>query len=77
MTFDLLDKTADIGLPSIYKIYFAQKPLKPIQLRYRMGTPYGRSMKMYTNGLGHITKMAIILSKIDENRCKQTQASLP
>ena len=43
---------------SIFLNIFSSITTKPIEARFHMEPPWDREMKVYSNGLGHMTKMA-------------------
>ena len=58
LTFDLSAKVAHMGVPSIYKNIVFSEAIRRIELNFHMNTPYDKLAKIYTNGSGHMTKMA-------------------
>ena len=52
LTFDILLKVADIGVPSIYQNIVFSETSEPINLKFHTETPYEVGTKMYSNGLG-------------------------
>ena len=54
---DLLAKVTNIRVPSTHSTVFSEYT-GPIELKFRMKTPYDRLAKNYTNCSGHLTKMA-------------------
>ena len=46
LTFDLSDKAALIGVPSIYKNIFFSETIGPIELKAHMMTPYNKLAKI-------------------------------
>ena len=54
---DLSDKVTHIHVVSIHSTVFSGST-RPIELKFHMKTPYERLAKNYTNGSGHVTKMA-------------------
>ena len=38
--------------------FISSETTRPIKLKFHMKTPYDRLAKIYTNGTGHMTKMA-------------------
>ena len=59
LTFDLLTKVAHIRVPSIYQNIVISETTKTNELKTKhMSTPYDTLAKIYTNCIGHMTKMA-------------------
>ena len=56
---DLSSKVAQMVVPSIYSNSFL-KTTQPIELKFRIETPYDRLAKIFTNCCGHMTKGAVM-----------------
>ena len=58
LTFALSAKVAHIVVQAIYKNIVFSQTIGPIELKFRMKTPYDKLAKIYTTFFGHMTKMA-------------------
>ena len=54
LTFNFSAKVAHIGEPSTV----SSETTRSFELKFHMKAPYDRLAKIYTNGTGHMTKMA-------------------
>ena len=58
LTCNFSAKVAHIGVPSAHQNIVSSETTRPIELKFHMKTPYDRLGKIYSNGTGHMTKMA-------------------
>ena len=52
------NQAAHIVVASIYQNIVFSETIGPIELKFDMKTPYNKFAKIYTNCIGHLTKMA-------------------
>ena len=45
---------------STFSNFFSLEAARPIETKFHMGPPWDRGTKVYSNGPGHMTKMAAI-----------------
>ena len=58
LTFNFSAKVAHIGVPSTHQNIVYSETTRPFELKFHMKTPYDRLAKIFTNFIGHMTKMA-------------------
>ena len=47
-------------LDSIFSNFFSSITIEPIEAKFHVALPWDRGMKVFSNGLGHMTKMVAI-----------------
>ena len=57
LTFNFSVKVAHIGVLSTHENIVSSDITRPIELKFRMKTPFDSLVKIYTSCTGHMTKM--------------------
>ena len=69
LTFNFSAKVAHIGVPSTHQNLVSSETTRPFELKFHMQTPYDRLAKIYTNCIGHMTKMATSPYMVKHFKC--------